>query len=154
MTRAIALDTNVLALLIVGLTSKDYIQKHGRTRQFTKKDFDVLLNLLECFNEAVVTPNVLSELSNLLDEGYDPMRSQIWRKFRYFIEGTKEIYLMSGHLSDRSEFIRLGVADYSMLELAKQRIAILSTDGALCRAALGEGYNAQNFTDLTEAAQV
>jgi hypothetical protein len=154
MARVIALDTNVLALLVVGLTNKTYIHKHSRTRQFTETDFDVLVDLISVFNEAVVTPNALSELFNLLDEGRDPMRAEIWAQFRYFIRNTKELYVVSTGLSDRDEFVRLGITDCSMLEIAKNDIAILSTDGALCRAALKNGYKAQNFTYLTEASRI
>src|SRR5947209_994824 len=128
MVQAVALDTNVLVLLIVGLTSKNYIQRHSRTRQFTKKDFELLRVILASFSDAVVTPTTLAELSNLLDEGYDPMRLQIWSQFKSLVKSTQELYVASGDLSDRDEFIRLGLADCSMLELARQGATVLSTD--------------------------
>jgi hypothetical protein len=40
--QTLILDTNLLVLLVVGMTSRAYISRHKRLRAFLESDFDVL----------------------------------------------------------------------------------------------------------------
>ena len=66
--KRIILDTNLLLLLVVGLTDPALIGKHKRTRSFEVTDYDLLVNVLSGYNEIVVTPHILTETSNLLSQ--------------------------------------------------------------------------------------
>ena len=60
------IDSNLLLLLVVGRSSRDIIAKHKRLRQFTARDYDILLDLLDGTAQVFVTPHTLAEASNLL----------------------------------------------------------------------------------------
>jgi hypothetical protein len=153
MTRIIALDANVIMLLVVGLTDKRWIEAHKRI-SYTVKDFETLVAIISKYDEIVVIPNALSEAANLLEYINEPARSQIFVRFRDFIENTREIYIGSTLAAARTEFVRLGVTDSALLELARENVFILSADGPLYRAALAAGYKAGHFYEVTEAGQL
>lgn len=144
----VALDANLLVLLVVGLTDAALISRHKRTREYMREDFEQLVAYLAQAARVVVTPNVLSEASNLLrqtDEGSSAAISQV---FRAFIGAAQERYVPSKGAAERPEFIRLGVADCALLELGRADLLLLSVDVKLCLAAQAAGYPAQNFNHL------
>jgi hypothetical protein len=66
MPTSIVIDTNLLVLLVVGLTNRNYIRQHKRCSEFTEDHYEVLSDTIGQFRELIVTPNTLSEASNLL----------------------------------------------------------------------------------------
>lgn len=135
MRKVIALDANLLVLLVVGLTDHSLITSHKRLKEYTPADFKLLERLISASSGVVVTPNVLSEASNLLRQISEPAKSRIGQAFRKLIHRTDEIYVVSSEASYRSEFLRLGLTDCSLLELSKQNIIIVSADLGLYLAA-------------------
>lgn len=66
MTQKIVLDTNLLMLLVAGLTNPAFIAKHKRTKTFSTDDFKLLQGILRKYQKLLLTSHVLSEASNLL----------------------------------------------------------------------------------------
>jgi len=66
------LDTNLLVLLVVGSVDRGQVERHRRTKRFTVEDYDRLVRLLEGLEQVFVTPNTLTEASNLLERRGDP----------------------------------------------------------------------------------
>ena len=60
------LDTNLLVLLVVGSESRELISKHRRLRDYYAEDYDILCEFLENAKTLYVTPNTLTETSNLV----------------------------------------------------------------------------------------
>src|ERR1700674_3017507 len=61
----IILDSNLLLLFIVGTASRDYISKHKRLQAYRDVDFTLLTQMLAAAPKIVLTPNTLTEVSNL-----------------------------------------------------------------------------------------
>ena len=76
MRKIIALDANLLVLLIVGLTDRRLIASHKRLKEYTVDDFDLLERLISASAGIAVTPNVLSEASNLTRQIGGPARNR------------------------------------------------------------------------------
>lgn len=68
---SVILDTNLLVLLVVGMTNRAFIGKHKRTRAYTEEDYDLLCLLLEQYQQIITTPSILTEV-------YEPRRPN-WR---------------------------------------------------------------------------
>jgi hypothetical protein len=151
--KVVALDANLLVLLIVGLTARRYISVHRRLRAYSLADFERLTALISVSAGVVVTPNVLSEASNLLRQISEPAKTEIAVAFREMIKRTQEIYVTSADAASRSEFLRLGLADSSLLEISKRNIVILSVDLDLYLAARAAGYDAFNFNHVIDASR-
>lgn len=141
----VLIDTNLLMLLVVGLYQKDYISRHKRTDKFTEDDFDVLSVLLDD-HELIVTPNILTEVSNLLWSGPAAHKIPIREVLKGVITLSREYSQNSSEVASCSEFMKLGLTDAGILELNELSGIILTADLDLHLAALERGLKSENFT--------
>jgi hypothetical protein len=148
MRKAVAIDANLLILLIVGMTSRKYVARHKRCKIFEPDDFDLLVHLLSAA-EVILTPNTLTEASNLLRQIDEPARTEIGLVFKAYIRRAQERYVESTRATTRTEFIRLGLTDAALLQL--EDVVILTTDLDLYVAACRDKRPAVNFFHLKEA---
>lgn len=146
MSKVVALDANLVVLLVVGLANPAWISTHKRLRAYGTRDYDLLVRLLQNAREVVVTPSVLTEASNLVSQIEGDRRTKVMKEFRAFIGRTKELFQESASVSLRKEFVRLGLCDCALLELSKDDTVVLSADLDLYLAASRAGYTAVNFT--------
>lgn len=145
MKKEIVLDTNLLVLLVVGNTNIRYITVHRRLAEYTEGDFNLLKGLIAASAGIVTTPNVLSEASNLLRQIKDPAKSEIGTVFQRMIGETKEIYFPSTVAATHVEFLRVGLADTTLLEASRNNTILLSADLPLYLTACRTGISAINF---------
>jgi hypothetical protein len=93
---------------------------HKRLREYTDADFALLMDMLSGASKIIVTPNILTETSNLAGYIAEPARTHIYETFRVLIaaDETEEQYAESKLAVTRSEFTRIGLADSAMLHIA------------------------------------
>ena len=143
------IDANLLVLLVAGTTDRGLIPKHRRLRRFTEDDYDLLVDLIIGDGPALVTPNTLTEASNLLAQHRNPERSRLFDVLRLFIEDTKEVVVASVDAAGNNSFNRLGLTDAALLEVVTTDTPLITVDVKLYLAALAKGPNtAVNFTHL------
>lgn len=150
---AVAVDSNLLLLLVVGMTSRDYVGKHKRLKEFTVDDFDLLKEQLSVATRIVITPNTLTETSNLIDHISDPARTRIYETLRSLVKspGAKETYVASVRAVENPELSRLGLADCVLLDACSAGTPLMTVDLRLFLAAIGRGFKALNFNHLRDA---
>ena len=145
------IDANLLVLLVVGNTNRALITKHRRRRGYSVKDYDVLIDILSRSERIFVTPNTLTEASNLLAQHADPERSLIFDMLRDVIHDNVEVVVKSRVASSRSEFNKLGLTDSVLLEAVSEEIPLITVDMDLYLAVLEEGRNAAlNFNHIRD----
>ncbi|MGX9727142.1 MAG: PIN domain-containing protein [Candidatus Electronema sp. VV] len=144
------IDTNLLVLFVVGTAAKEYIAKHKKLTEFTIEDYDMLVRIVSGASEVLVTPNTLTETSNLAAYIGEPARSKVLDVLRAVSRDSQERYVPSSAAAQRNEFIRLGLADAALLEIAAKDVALLTTDFDLYNAALKKGAKAFNFNHLRD----
>lgn len=145
------IDTNLLVLLVVGRVGRDLISKHSRLRAYTVEDYDLLINLIGRVERLYVTPNTLTETSNLLGQHGEPERSYFFAMLRSLIQSTEELVVASSVASSNSEFIRLGLTDAALIESVTEDTPLLTVDLDLYSAAMEKSVNAPtavNFVAL------
>jgi hypothetical protein len=98
----------------------------------------------------VVTPNALTETSNLLGHIGEPIRAELYKTFRDMLKGLQELYFESETATARIEFVRLGLADAVFLEAIGDDRVLLTADFDLYWAAVNDGLNAINFNHIRE----
>lgn len=142
------IDTNLLVLLVVGETDRDMISKHRRTRAYRVQDYELLVRLInETDHQVFVTPNTLTEASNLLAQHEDPERSRIFGALQALIEKTEETVVESKVAARNSNFKRLGLTDAALLEVVSASNPLVTVDLKLYLAASEkEAGAAYNFT--------
>jgi hypothetical protein len=125
--KSITIDCNVLMLLIVGSVDVKSISTFKRTNMFDERDFIVLSKLIKN-SKIVLTPNVLTEASNLLETYNKQHQSLLFSKLKEIINTIKEQIISSSELADLKSFHLLGLADSSLFELANKGIIPITTD--------------------------
>ena len=135
-------DTNLLVLLVVGNVNPDLIAKHRRLDGYTVADFKVLLELVNLVDRVFVTPNTLTEASNLLGQHGEPERSLLMEGLRALIEGSEEIVISSAQASANSVFPSLGLTDAALLEAVSEERPLVTVDARLYSLASTKGQNA------------
>ncbi len=145
------IDANLLVLLIVGSVDTRLIAKHRRLRGYSATDYDTLIRLLAPVEQIFVTPNTLTETSNLLAQHAEPERSRFFDRFRFIIQHSKEVVVASDIASQNNVFARLGLTDAALLESASVETPVVTVDLGLYLAALNKGMDAAvNFTHLRD----
>ena len=143
------IDANLLVLLVVGSVDRNLIRKHRRLQRFNVHDYDRLLDLIGQHDQVFVTPNTLTETSNLLAQHGEPGRSRFFDRLRFIIERSEEVVVVSKVAASHSEFPRLGLTDAVLLEAITAKTPLLTVDFDLYRAALAKAPNAAvNFAHL------
>ncbi len=141
------IDANLLVLLVVGMTSRHLINKHRRLKRFSVDDYDRLVEVEIGDKLLFVTPNTLTEASNLLAYHNDPERSLFFNVLRSLIENSQEIIVASVDASHNSAFSQLGLTDAAILEVVSAETPLLTVDLELYLAALKKApESAVNFT--------
>ncbi|MDE2787696.1 MAG: hypothetical protein OXL37_13670 [Chloroflexota bacterium] len=133
------LDSNLLVLLVVGSVDVAIIPRHRRLQDYTAVDFETLRAILDLGRRIFVTPNTLTEASNLLRQHGEPERSRLMAQLRYLIGQTEEIVITSARASTNPEFQRLGLTDAALLETVSEETPLITVDLNLYLAALAKG---------------
>ena len=140
-------DAQLLVLLVAGSLDLDIIAKHRRLSAYTVEDYGMLLGLLDEVEQVLVTPNTLTEASNLLGQHGEPERSSLLQQLAWLVQHSKEVVVTSGEASARAEFVRLGLTDAALLEVATSDTPVLTVDlGLFLAAQEKELDSAVNFT--------
>ena len=142
------IDANLLVLLVVGSVDRRQVGAHRRARRFAPEDYDRLLKVIGALERVLVTPNTLTEASNLLESRSDRRSDRRFLdRLRLVIEGSEEIVVTSAKAARNAAFPRLGLTDAALLEAVSEEKPLITTDLDLYIAALSKGKNvAFNFT--------
>ena len=144
--RGYFIDANLLVLLIVGRSEQRLIARHRRLRDYSVADYHRLVDLLARVDRLFVTPNTLTEASNLLGQHGEPERSQLLEELRALIHRSEEVVVASADASAARAYLRHGLTDAVLLEAVSEETPLLTMDGDLYQEALaGGGETAVNF---------
>ena len=145
------IDTNLLVLLVVGSEGRELIAKHRRLDGYSVNDYDILLDLIRQVAQVFVTPNTLTETSNLLAQHGEPERSRILRRLKYIVHESEEVVVASAAATNNRRFERLGLTDAALLEVITPQTPLVTVDFDLYIAALELGEDTVvNFAQLRD----
>ena len=150
-THGYFVDANLLVLLVVGRAQRSLIGRHPSLKAYSASDFDVLVKLLDPVEKIYVTPNTLTETSNLLPYGKKNLRERLFRVLEFMIHQSEEIVVASEHASSVPEFGRLGLTDSVLIKLACTETPLVTADFNLYNAVASRDYRAAvHFNALRE----
>lgn len=146
--RGYFIDANLLVLFVAGREDPDLIVRHRRLEGYTIGDYVLLLQLVDTVDQVLVTPNTLTETSNLLSQHREPERSRLLQRLRAVIQDSREITVASAVAAANPVFARLGLTDAALLEVASADTPVVTMDFNLYwRLAVAKGADAVvNFT--------
>ena len=148
-SKKVLLDTNLLAMYLVGLLGDGEIESFKRTQSYTTKDAMVLNSALLKFKSIVTTPHVLAETANLLDWFNGNKREKLFKYLTDYIDSVEEIYQPAEQIVLSHAFLKLGLSDASLFDICRQKNCVLLTDDLdLYGFASGHGVETINFNHL------
>lgn len=148
--KSLIIDTNLLVLLVVGLTRPSLIERHKRTKQFAIAHFELLLDLISNSSRIVVTPHTLAETSNLAGNIDGDARREILSTLARIVQVADEVWTPARELTLSKSYLSLGLADAAMTEIDDRNSILLTADLGLYLAHLEAGREALNFNHLTD----
>lgn len=147
MNPALVLDSNLLVLYITGLASKSYINSNKRLRANSYSHFVLLDEFISEASNILLTPNTVTERSNLLDCFKNPAeRADVSVVLHALLKECGERYVPSVDACERPEFRAVGITDTVLLTLSTKPSVLLTSDHDLVQAAIRAGCAALNFT--------
>lgn len=145
--KPITLDCNVFLLLVIGSLDKMHISQFKRTQIFTEEDYDSLIKLING-SQILLTPNVITEASNLL-ESYTYAKEKFGLSLLKNITiSIPEVYEKSKALTENDAFMRFGLSDSSIENMCKVGAIAITVDLPLYGYLLGKNYKAINFNHV------
>lgn len=122
-------DANLLVLLVAGDTDPHIITRHKRLKQFTVNDYRMLRELIfEAGGLVYVTPNTLTEASNLLRNYGEPDRTRLSNTLAALINESREVVVRSVDAAANVAYQRLGLTDAGLLEVISADRPLLTVD--------------------------
>ena len=146
--KGLLIDTNLLLLYFVGANDPDRIQKFKRTMKFSIQEFNLLARFFRLFKKIVTTPNVLTEVSNLLGQLPENLHESFYADFARHISDLEEHYGPSAYLATTPSFNRFGLTDSGIAELVRGKYLVLTDDFALFGYLQNRGIDAINFNHI------
>lgn len=125
-SKGILVDTNLLLLMLIGGVSRSYITQFKRTQLYSPEDYDLLIKVLDKFACVVVTPNLLTEVSNLSNGLSGPRLKQFYEVFAKALSVMQEKYIESVDLTSYPGFYAYGLADAGIVAAAKENYLVLT----------------------------
>ena len=101
--------------------------------------------MIKVLDRVFVTPNTLTESSNLLADRRD---TRFLDQLRILIEESEEIVVASATAAHNSAFARLGLTDTALLEVISVKRPLITVDLELFSAALAKGEGKVTPTGL------
>ncbi len=147
--RGLLVDTNLLMLYFVGEFVPDQISKLRRTRKFGFADYALVKTFMERFEVKVTTPNILTEVSNLLgnDIPYG-LRNSFFQQLQSSFGLLDEPYLTSKAGAASTSFAHFGLTDSVIAEIARGRYLVLTDDFPLANYLGSINADVINFNHL------
>lgn len=145
----VLVDTNSLLLFFVGGYDRGLIERFPRTAdRFISADFETLASLLGGFERIVTTPHILTETSNLLGQLSGRVRAECFEWLARSIPAMRETHVAGADLAQREPFVKLGITDVSVIEVAAAPYLVLTDDFRLYDFLAGRDADVLNFNNL------
>ena len=150
------LDTNLLLLLLVGSfdPSKIRTQKITANQGFSETDFNQLLNFVCRFQKLVTTPHILTEVSNHADKIKGVDKGKFLYQFLSLIEKMDERFEPSRLLAKTDAFVRFGLTDAAISQLANGNFVVLTEDFPLAGYLEKNGVKVIKFNVVRQMSQM
>lgn len=144
----IFIDTNALIVLVVGMIDKSLISSHRRTSIYEIVDFENLAYLIGDLDRIVTTPNVLTEVDNLLNNFQKGHRRTYFQVLKELISNSTEQFIQSKLCLNLDAFFELGLTDTGVLEICKNCDFLITGDSRLSDYASAYGIRVVDLVKI------
>ena len=151
-SRGALIDTNLMVLLAVGRYDRRRIETFKNTRAYLPSDYDLIEEIYHYFPVIVATPNVLTEVDNLVRQIPSKEYAAISAILSDLYRATNEIYQAANLAVGHSIYHHVGLADTISMMVASQVYLVITADFELSNRLNSSGFDALNFNHLRTLA--
>jgi hypothetical protein len=141
--KGIFVDTQLLIHYIVGSADIKLLGKTKISSNADENDFILISEIIDYFDIKITTPNILTEVSDLLGE-----ENNFHEILKEYIKITKEVFLPSFELSEKEVFTSFGLADTSIIESCRNSYLVFTDDSDLYGYLAGQKIDTIKFSYL------
>jgi hypothetical protein len=143
--RDLLVDTNLLLLGVVGNFDHRLVGRQ-RLERFTLRDLELLNRFMSLAKRLITTPNILTETGNFAAQLIDQRRhNQLFQSFGLLIKDLDERHERSAVVCEQPAFLRLGLTDAVIAQIARDGMLVLTVDFPLWGYLKKNGVEALNF---------
>lgn len=146
--RGILLDANLCLLFLIGQIDPSRIGHERGVKEFAGEDYRLLREILECFRILYTTPNVVTEVSNLLRAGGRERMRGATEALRRWVILTKEEYVEGRNIVGDPCFMKFGITDAGLKIVLSRGILLVTTDWPLAGYVEALKFDVLNFNNL------
>jgi hypothetical protein len=142
------IDSNLLVVLAIALEDPAQVQRFPRTAQYSLEDVELLLAFVSKFGRLAVTPHILTEVSNLVGQLWDPLRTRVRMILTRLVTDSREYFTESRLVVLDTLFVRFGLTDAAIRIAASEDMTVLTADLPLYQTLNHAGIAAINFNHV------
>jgi hypothetical protein len=146
--RGAVIDTNLQLVYLFGICSEAWIRGFKCTATYDIESFRGLVRFFGLFNELIVTPYILAEVSNLGAKLGARRSPRFFDALRTLVGDATERYQPARALVANPHYPMIGVADSSIAELATQGFLVVTDDLRLAGKLKKQGGATINFNHI------
>lgn len=149
-------DTSPLLLILMGLYDKKCITNCKRlsNKNYETEDYELLLQFI-AKKKIIVTPHILTEVSNFASKLKENRFSEFIDANRPILEKTDEEYVSITNILKETEIIKFGFTDTSIIVAARKNNGLVLTDDfplfGMCKKI---GINAVHMNDILSTKEI
>ena len=119
-----------------------------RTRKYSKKDYSLVINILNCFDRWVTLSNILTEVSNLSNQLPKHRKPEYFEIFAKEITLLEEHYLESKEISQIQALKKYSITDVAISMVSPQKFLVLTDDFPLLNYLRSQDVEVINFNHI------
>jgi len=147
--KGILMDTNLLLVYLLGSSvNADFIPCFKRTNKYTKEDYRALCDIIKKFNSIIITPHIVTEVSNLSNSLKDKYKSRFSKNLEKYINEASEYHIESKMVVKSTEFRKFGLPDAAIFHILNHKYLLLTDDFPLCQYVISKKGDAVNFNHI------
>ena len=141
------IDSGPLLVLIVGAFKPSELLRIGK---YNEQDYKIILSFLKKFQRIIITPYIISELSNIAHSRLDKSHfKEIILGCVSYLKNFKEQQIKKDRVLNKKEAQWLGFTDVSVIITSEiQKSLVLTEDGKLITECEKSGIDVIDFTSL------
>lgn len=152
----VVVDSGVLIIFFAGLyqdvTGLSLWQNLRETKhRYNRDDYEFLVNFLSSFRTQVVTPHILTEVSNMLGQLYQPADMECRRLMAETIPSLREHSVEISQVVSNDAFLDFGVTDAGIRDAATNPYLVLTIDRPLSGHLDNAGIDSLLFDNIRYA---
>jgi hypothetical protein len=146
----VLLDANLLVVFLIGLTRSSLFGKKP-VSEYNISDFEILRAISRICRSCLTTPYLIAETSNLVSKASDFYAEECREKLGEILHFWVEEYSPGQALfntQNQKVSIQFGVADASIMELARRGATVLTADYPLASLLASENLDVWHIDTL------